>query len=205
MKTTSTQFLSILIIFLITVQVSLTSCTDKQNGRKAPVSNIQETGNLKPALEPSAVRDFISGLKEIRLPAAIFIDYSSIPQESNLALEWKNGLQMSNLPGYHGGPLTVLGRITLTNGLTALLVCYYRGEMEMLGLLAIYDREFRLVDTLTVSYDEIAESMVQMRAIIRPGLITTSNRMGSDGEPAITVNHYRVSPEGKFIPDKNNH
>lgn len=90
-------------------------------------------------------------------------------------------------------------KIPFSESFTSLVITYQRGEHELITMLLTVSKEEKIIDSLEISYDEIAESAFSKSSTIEKNKITVTdwNWMSGD-EPISDTHRYKVNSNGTF-------
>lgn len=90
-------------------------------------------------------------------------------------------------------------KIPFSENFTSLVITYQRGEHELITMLLTVSKEEKIIDSLEISYDEIAESAFSKCSTIEKNKITVTdwNWMSGD-EPISDTHRYKLNSKGTF-------
>lgn len=90
-------------------------------------------------------------------------------------------------------------KIPFSENFTSLVITYQRGEHELISMLLTVSKEEKIIDSLEISYDEIAESAFSKSSTIEKNKITVTDWNSMSGDEPISETHsYKVNSKGTF-------
>lgn len=90
-------------------------------------------------------------------------------------------------------------KIPFSENFTSLVITYQRGEHELITMLLTVSKEEKIIDSLEISYDEIAESAFSKSSMIEKNKITVTDWNWMSGDNPISETHrYKLNSNGTF-------
>lgn len=90
-------------------------------------------------------------------------------------------------------------KIPFSENFTSLVITYQRGEHELITMLLTVSKEEKIIDSLEISYDEIAESAFSKSSTIEKNKITVTDWNWMNGDNPISETHrYKLNSKGTF-------
>lgn len=168
-------------------------------------NNDESTRRSELLKDPEGVKpekpDLLAAVPFKTLPVSDSTSFDNFNGEDKLSKKLVSELQLKSIdPNYENFHSRY--RIAHTTAVDMMVVTL-AAENEMKTFLISYSKEdYKLIDKVIITYDEIAESAFSSTGKITKNEVIVTNYNYMDEEPVIDVKKYRIEQSGKFTPVK---
>jgi len=192
---------------LLLCLISLYSCNFNRN------SSGKSSENKADSLRDSLVENInpikqsnnkFSFLEKYELKETLLKDSTSFKnsKSNNLLSKEQVELLQLNKKIKEGESFKINYRINLSDKFNTIVISYQLGENELYTVLINYDENYKIIDSIEIAYDEIAESFLRKESEISKLEIKVKDTDSSSGETKTKVSIYKIQLDGKLLKTK---
>jgi hypothetical protein len=184
------------LLSILFIAISLLSCSEEQvKSEKKPAQKCVLP--MSSGKDPLKKTDLLATVPFRKAPLVDTTNFDNFRKENRLSEELVAKLQLRSIePGYetfYSGY-----RLALSTAVD-LLVITMTIEHEMKTFLISYrKKDYKLIDKLMISYDEIAESLSRTESRIGANEVVVKSYSYWGEEPSVQIKKYRIEKTGEF-------
>lgn len=172
--------------------VGLISCTENKSAAEKQAEALQD---------PKSVRktkpDLLATVPFINVPVVDSTNFDNFNGENKLSNKVVSKLKLKNIDSNYDN-FHARYRIALSTPVDMIAITF-AAENEMKTFLITYQKEdYKIIDKVIISYDEIAEGAFQSVGKITKNEVIVTNYNYMDEEPKIETKRYQINKSGNF-------
>lgn len=184
--------------------ILLFSCNYNRNSSANSFENRRDTlkdslsENINPTKQLNNQLSFLENYEFKSTPLKDSTNFNNF-KSNNLLLKEQVELLQLNKKTKEGVSFKINYRINLSDRFHTIVISYKLGDNELYTVLINYDENYKIIDSIEIAFDEIAESFLRKESKITKSEIKIKDCDSSSGETKFKISIYKIQPNGKLL------
>ena len=160
-------------------------------------SNPQKNSNTQDSIEKDEY-SFIKKIKIKELPIIDSTNFDNYEAKSFLSKNEIEILKLSKIIPDNNVEIALNYQIKISENFKTLVFSFYPSENEITTILVNYDKDYKIIDSRIIAYDEIAESWLRTTSKIEKNNLKIIENNCSSGQDIETISNYVINETGEI-------